>query len=305
VIQQTCPRCGRPARDGFVCHADSLSLAEDLREAAGHAEDAWTVIARQARYGGGSRVGRDQPLPVNLTASADRAAADNTITTWARHIADTRNTERAHGPTCATNCEHRSCDNIRYQQTPTALPEAARWLAGQLGWLRGRPEAAEAFDELHYACQVLVRLVDVPGRGGDRLVGMCDCGRILYAPHGRDIVQCRASNCGASWNVAESQQILRDHLDDRLVAPGEAAHLGAYLDTDRSVKQIHALVTSWGKRQRLEPHGQVLVKHQHGKHCEKGCQQTADAVATYRFGDIVDLMATTPRRSSRAPEMGA
>jgi hypothetical protein len=278
VSANRCTRCGRPTPDGDLCHAEALNLAEALREAAGHADDAWTVIARQTRYGGGLRGNGDQSLPVDFTASAERAAVDNTISTWTRELTT---------------------------QPPTQLHDAMQWLADHANQLRAIPNAAQAFDELHHACQTLRRLVDRPGAAGLRLVGMCDCGRILYAPHGRDIVQCRASNCGATWHVERSQAILRRALDNRLVAPGEAAHLGAYLDTERSVKQIRALVDSWGKRQRLEPHGQVLVKHQHGKGCENGCKQTTDTVTTYRFGDIVDLMATTLRRTSRATEKGA
>jgi hypothetical protein len=299
-----CPRCGRPVRDGYVCHQDAQSLADDLREAAGHAEDAWTVIARQTRYGGGLRGNGDQPLPVDFTASGERAVVDNTITTWARHIADTRNTERAHGPTCATHCEHRSCDAIRYQQTPTALPEAARWLAGQLGWLRARPEAAKAFDELHHACAILRRLVDRPGVAGLRLVGMCDCGRILYAPHGRDVVQCKASNCGATWNVDESQAILRGHLDNRHVTAAEAAHLAGFIDTGRTGNQIRKLINKWAERNQIDTH-QVLVKHQHRDTCEPDCTTASDTIATYRFGDVADRIASTPRRAAQAAGMGA
>jgi hypothetical protein len=278
VTQQACARCGRPTQDGYVCHEDAQSLAEDLREAAGHAEDAWTVISRQTRYGGGLRGNGDQPLPVDFTASAERAAVDHTISTWTRELTT---------------------------QPPAQLHDAMRWLAGHVNQLRAHPDAAQAFDELHHACQTLRRLVDRPGAAGLRLVGMCDCGRILYAPHGRDIVQCRATNCGASWNVDKSQAILRKALDNRHVTAAEAAHLAGFIDTDRTGQQIRKLVNKWAERDQIEVH-EVLVKHQHRETCEPDCTTASDTIATYRFGDIADRLAATPRRTAaQAAEMGA
>ncbi|HXM54570.1 MAG TPA: DUF1922 domain-containing protein, partial [Candidatus Dormibacteraeota bacterium] len=251
------------------------------------------MIARQTRYGGGFRGGHSEPLPVDLFASAAFAPIANTIGGWAR-IA-TEETRRRPcwramaGPLCpptGVRCGHDSCAALRRTTTPPAVALEAAWLAQQIGWLRLHPAAAEAFRELHHACEQLRELCDLPGTRGDRLVGMCDCGRILYAPHGRDVVQCRASNCGATWNVTESQAILRKNLDDRLVTPGEAAHLGGYLDTDRSQKQIRALVDAWARRGQITARGEIP-----GEPDEKG---EPTWVPTYRFGDIAERMAVTP-----------
>lgn len=304
----TCVRCERPT-DGYVCHPDALSLAESLREAAGHAEDAPTVIGRQARYGGGSRGVRDRPLPLDLTAAEDYAAARNTVVTWARHIVENGGPalpahQRAVGPVCHHQCGHVSCRALQRPLPPIPLADATRWLADQLGWLRTRPEAGQAFDELDYACQVLTRLVDRPEPPQLRLVGMCDCGRVIYAPHGRDIVQCRASNCGASWNVTESQDILRQALDNRHVTAAEAAHLAGFIDTDRTGSQIRKLINKWAQRDVLDAHD-VLVKHRHTTECEGDCTTASDTIATYRFGDVADRIASTPRRATQAAEMGA
>ena len=287
-----CVRCGAPT-DATICRAEARTLADELLVAAGHAEDAWTVIARQTRYGAGSRGGRERPLPVDLAASADFDAVENTLTTWFRHVAETR--PPLTGPACM-GCGHDSCEAIRDRQPPATLADATRWLARQIGWLRVRPEAEEAFDELHDACRILARLVDRPGAPGLRLVGMCDCGRILYAPHGRDTVTCKNSTCGASWNVERSQQILRKALDERLVTAGEAAHLGAFLDTDRTQKQIRALVDAWARRRRIEARGEVSEEHRHRPDCETECELLLDWIPTYRFGDIAARMAVTPRR---------
>lgn len=309
-VTAQCVRCGRPLTDAAnICRPEAQELADALLAAAGHAEDAETVIARQTRYSGAARATRERPLPVDLTAASRYAIAENTIGTWAQHVVEERGTELpARRPTLGPLCElplgcgHDSCEAIQRRIPPARLADAALWLAGQIDWLRKRPEADEAFDELHDACGVLARLVDRPGGAGMRLVGMCDCGKILYAPHGRDVVQCKASNCGASWNVTESQQILRDALDERLVTGAEAAHLGAWLDTDRTQKQLRALVDVWARRRVLTAHGEVAEPHRPRATCEEACELIWDWIPTYRFGDIAARIATTPRRAARAAE---
>lgn len=297
-----CVRCGRPLSDAaFVCHADAQKLAETLLAAAGHAEDAWTVIARQARYGAGSRGGSDGGLPANLRASREYLHADVTAAGWARILVEEgyasppprwrpavgplcpprRPGHEPPGPGHGWRCEHGSCTAIRDRTPPAQLAQALGWLAAHTEQLRHHPAAAEAFRDLHLTAQALERLVDRPA-GGDRLVGMCDCGKILYAPHGRDVVRCRA--CGAKWNVTESQEILLGHLDGKLVTVPEALDMAGWLDTDRTREQIRKLVTKWIGHGLLVAHGQVAGGD--------------DAQwPTYRFGEIRLRLAETPRRN--------
>lgn len=281
-----CVVCGRPTADGYVCHADALSLAETLQDAAGHAEDAETVIARQARYGGGSRGGSDEPLPVDLTASTRLAAISDTITGWARHILEERDIDLPSwtplaGPPCPAGwCRHDSCRTIRSGREPvSALALAAGWLATQTSWLRKRPEAKEAFRELDDACADLARLVDRPA--DKDLVGMCDCGKVLYANRGKTVVTCPVPTCKLTWDVGKSRDILRRSLDDKLVVLAEAARLAAYLDGDRTQDNIRKLLDKRVKAGRLTAHGEV------------------DGEDTYRFGEIMVLLATIPKRERR------
>lgn len=291
-----CVRCRRPMPDtAYVCAADARSLAEALTAAAGHAEDAWTVIARQARYGAGSRGGRDEPLPVDLTASAQLAAVENTIGTWARHVLEESRWQPVAGPRCpvGAQCSHGSCAEIRRPWPMANLGAAAGWLAAHVHWLRMRPEAAEAFGQLTDACTQLERLVDRPS-SGHRLVGMCDCGKILYAPHGRDVVQCKA--CGAKWNVTESQGILLRHLDGKLVTVPEALDMAGWLDVDRTREQIRKLVTGWAKTGQIAAHGQVFRDPTEAE-IRADPEAYPVAVPTYRFGEIRAKLAATPRRN--------
>lgn len=323
----TCGVCGKPLADGaYVCTADALSLAQRLREAAGHAEDAWTVIARQARYGaaGGGRKAEPEPvavaedlrrnpvttfgwaasierppagglrpgeIPPDLSASAVLADVGNVVTTWARHVCEQRGTELPvrrprHGPVCADACAHGSCAGIRRRRPPSDLGEAAAWLATQVGWLRSRPEAVEAWDELHDACARLARLVDRPA-GPGRLIGVCDCGAILYAKDGRTVVQCRNKLCQMTWHVERSREILQAALREKLFTAAEAAHLAASWD-ERGSEQIRKLINSWVSRDRITARGWIA-----GNTGEDEARWP-----TYRFGDILDLLEqATPRRT--------
>lgn len=301
MTQQQCVTgCGRPAPDGPACTTCARQLADTLRNAAGHAEDAWTVIARQTRYStaGGTRTPepepagvaadlrrnrvtefgwaasverpvagglRPEPVPADLGALDRLHAAENTITTWARIL----------GADVA------------------GLSAACMWLAEHVAELQHHPAAGEAFGQLHAACAQLERLVDRPP-GGHRLVGMCDCGRTLYAPHGRDVVQCKP--CGAKWNVTESQAILLKHLDGRLVTVPEALDMAGWLDTDRTREQIRKLITGWTKRGQLAAHG-TIWRDPTDAETRTDPEAYQVAVPLYRFGEIRARLADTPRRN--------
>jgi hypothetical protein len=317
-VSTPCARCDKPT-DAAVCHRCATSLAQALTEAAGHAEDVWTVLARQTRYGtgGGARkpepepagvdlderrnrvtefgwaasmerppVGalRSGPIPPDLDAGASLEEIADTVLGVAWDVCAARGIELSarrplYGPVCEVGrgCPHQSCASIWHRRPPSQLAEALAWLATQTAWLRVRPDAEQAFDRLHEACDDLRRLVDRPA--DDVLVGMCDCGRTLYAPPWRPIVTCKP--CGLHWDVAESRRILRDNIDDQLMTATEAARIAVRLtDGDRSTEQVRNLISLWAHR------GQLAVKGE------------LDGKATYRFGDVVDRLAGASRRGA-------
>ncbi len=312
----TCPCCGAPVTDAYVDQRCARKLAQTLREAAGHAEDAWTVIAGLTRYGPRARGGGGETATPNLKASTDYGKASNTIGEWAQRTLDQTNAPEPEpwrptaGPPCRPRrpadgppapgkpwllCDHPSCATIR-QPRPSATAEACTWLAEQVEHLRKHPEAGRAFRELTAACAQLEHLVDKPPTGR-RLVGMCDCGQILYAPADRAVVQCkgRPRSCGATWDVERSQDILMDHLDQQLVTAAEAAHLAGWLDTDRTQEQIRKLVNKWAVRGQLAAHGHIW---RDPTPAELDADPEAGPVAMprFRFGEIRARIAATPRR---------
>lgn len=307
----TCVRCGRPT-DAVACHHCAHDLTQALTEAAGHAEDAWTVLARQTRYGTGSRGGNSESLPVDLTASTRYAGVSLAVGGWMRALIEEGYTAEPEpwrpieGPLCppvrpgdelrqGNRCKHPSCAGLRDQEAPSALAEACGWLAGHAQALRKHPDAGAAFKELHDACAQLERLVDRPA---DKvLVGVCDCGRVLYASLGRQVIRCPERTCGATWNVADGLEILRRHLNDKLFTEAEAARLAVRLDGgDRSTDQIRRLIGMWAARGQIGTRGQVWREPNTGE-LERDPNHGPVAVPTYRFGDVADRLARTPRRN--------
>jgi hypothetical protein len=240
----------------------------------------------------------------NFTASKVYGRFRAAIGTWERDLVETGRARppapwRPHlGPLCAparpgdeprdgNRCGHESCARIR-EERPSALAHTVLWLAEQVGELRKHPAAVEAFAELHAACAELASIVDRPA--DDELVGVCDCGKILYAVHGRTYVRCPAVTCKLTWHVERSRDILRRHLGDKLVTLPEAARLAAYLDPDRTLDGIRKLIAA--RIDQLVPHGQLAD--------EDGAEPA------YLFGDVVALLAGIQKRKRReAAEMGA
>ena len=259
------PICPRPRHaertrlihdQGYVCDDCGERLTEDLRLTAKIANESSVTIARLDRLGAsGRRTDPAPPLPVNLAAIQDYDDVVNTVTTWARHVGEERGLGLPYGG-----------------RRPLAV--AADWLASpqwrHVEWLRHRPEAEEAFDELAYACGLLERSV---GRPPDRvLVGRCGCGEYLYALARADQVACRG--CGTTYNVEATRQLMRDELDDMLFTAAEIATLAAYLGLADRRDSARKLINKWSER------GLVVIHAYQGE-------------AAYRFGEVVDRLVAS------------
>lgn len=253
----TCAICSRPVVDqSYCCDRCASKTVTELESVAKVAGEAMTTIAKQARMGsGGRRTDPDVPLPYNPDAASDHDAAINTLTTWARHVNEEsgralplfrtapcthpscadRRANRVHGPRCAGEpVEH-----------PTAV--IARWLAGQIDWIRHRPEAAQAFDELGDACRVLVRVVDRPA--DHWYAGRCDCGQDLHPVAGAKAIRCR--ECGVVHDLEARKAWLLDQAEDVLaIANWCAATLNRL-----GVPTTASTIRTWAERSRLASHG--------------------------------------------------
>jgi transposase len=231
----------------YVCPACGRGLERDLRELAELADD---TPARAAQYGVGARSGGEQPLPFNPDASDRLAAIASTVTTWCRHVAETRGRSLPSGG-----------------NRPTAV--AAAWLGrhDNVEWLRHRQEAERAFAELTDACRDLRRLVD--RKATRRYLGPCgapqfieagddddEVGRVVYEIEGppctgdvyvREHATTGACDtCGGVVDAAERRmwldETVRGHAF-RIVQIADA--FGIKANT----------ISQWVARGRLVPHG--------------------------------------------------
>lgn len=269
TMQPVCDLCGN-STDGYVCQRCSDETRRYLQHVVDLAGEVETNVARLARYatrGGHRAVDVDEqagerqpnglrptPLPVDLNASARAATAFNTVVTWARLVGE----ERGRLVPAVLAGEH-------------AAAVAARFLLGELDWVRHQQFADEANTQLRAAGATVKRIVDRPP--DEELVGVCDCGAYLYVRRGRSAVTCV---CGLAWDVKESRQSLMDALRDRLVTVAEAATLGVLAFPDLQRDKVRKLVQSWVRTDR--------PNHLIG-------QVSADG-QRYPFGEILDRLST-------------
>lgn len=165
----------------------------------------------------------EEPLIIDPAAIDTKDAVWSTLTTWARHVAETRSVEVA--------------------GTPMAF------LARQADWLMHRREAEEALDELASACHLAEALVDNHGTGL-AFCGTCDvCGRDMLAPAGSSQAYCRP--CRLVYSMDGRRAWLLDQLDSQLAG---AADLARALST-AGVEVKAATIRKWAERGRLVSRG--------------------------------------------------
>jgi hypothetical protein len=87
-----CVRCARPLADGaYVCDRCASQTAQKLAEIAdlsGPSRDTAYGLSRRSSGGGSGKPG--SRLPLDLTAMAKLDGVQAALTTWVRHICETR-----------------------------------------------------------------------------------------------------------------------------------------------------------------------------------------------------------------------
>lgn len=259
MIRPTCPRCARPLPDtAYVDRECERGLGRDLLRLAELLDgDVLATVARLDRHGsGGGRSSEGSPLPVNLDASARAVAAAAVVLEVAGRVSLERGVPLpaswpAVGPLCrhGIGCRHRSCYEIRHRYMPAPAVAAARWLVGQLGWVRYREWGPAAFDRLARAAASLVRVVDSPPERIYR--GPCEqliedgwCDGELYSRAGADRVRC--PKCGTEHLVDARARWLASLVRERSYTAADiAAAYPIRADTIRV----------WAHRGRIVAHG--------------------------------------------------
>jgi hypothetical protein len=250
-VTQLCVLCDYPIIDtAYACKADGDRVAKHLLEGGELYNELEIAITRQDRFGDRIRSGTSEaPLLFNASASENRSVIDNTIITWSRHI--TEQTGRT---------------------LPKHVGECMRWLAKeeQIRWLRYRAEVAEAFDELDYAAQLVIRTIDAPASRWYAGPCGCDgCEADLYGRAGAKTLHCR--DCGAQAHADDRRQWLLRQADNTL---GTAAELARFVTAMRSELVTSAQVRGLAHRGRITAHGTDRLGR-----------------PTYRVGDVLAVLA--------------
>ncbi len=243
-----CVLCDHPILDtAYCCKLCGDRTAKNLLAGAELYMEMDVAIARLVRFGDPMGRGRsEQPLPFDWDKSVDRETVNNAVTTWVRHIvAETG------------------------AWTPTNVGELMRWLADpkQIDWLRYRPEAAEALDELDYAARLVVRCIDAPSDrwyAGPCKVGNCE--EDLYGRPGAATIRCK--ECGSQHDATARRDWLLKQAEDMLATATEVARLATAMRREHvTPSQVRGLA----HRGRIEAKGMDRQQRH----------------PTYRVGDVL------------------
>lgn len=246
-----CVRCARPVADtGYCCHGCATGLSVALLKGGLLISELDTTIARLGVTSDSGQSSAETPMPFDWDAADAAWAIRNTLTTWARHI---------------------------HEASGRPLPPdrgvlLCAWLAEQVDWLRVRPEAEQAFDELHGAMRLLRNTIDTHAERW--YAGICGaplqdgyCERDLYAGSGAGWVTCTA--CGASFDAQDRKTVLLNSVRDHLTyAETIARALSAW-----GWKITSSQIRGYAHRHRLLPHGSDEASR-----------------PLYRVGDVIELL---------------
>jgi hypothetical protein len=182
-VTVTCQSCTRPVGDAFLCGGCTAQLKATLDSLPDLAAELDTTITRQAvtTQRGGPRAA-EKPLPFNAAASEAAWVLRNTLSGWARVIAEEvlAGAENGLGTINGAIRSPRKGDAVTTAQI-------ALWLSAHLEQLRHHQAAGEAHDEIRGAAQAAQRAIDHPRNRHQFPVGPCpDCGAHLTAYLRRD-----------------------------------------------------------------------------------------------------------------------
>lgn len=146
------------------------------------------------------------------------------------------------------------------QLTATTIRGAAAWLAKEPKLLAAHPDVATFADQLHKVVRSVKKVIDRDpekvflGQCGGQVTaegGATMCEADIYAPPGRDVVQCQA--CGAVWDVRWRRDRLLSAVDDQLATPPEIARALSKLGQPVTVNVIYGHIHR-GNLTRHPPH---------------------------------------------------
>ncbi|GAA2681787.1 hypothetical protein [Actinoplanes palleronii] len=282
-VDEHCGGClPRTAEEGYVCDTSIARAVSQLALIVDLAPDARAVAAglvRRGAGGGGGKPGSRPPLNDGATDALD--AIQNTLTTLAREIAETRGLQSPsalHGGPGVTD----------------PLAKAASWLSDQMRWLRhalddqGGPYAVTAFAEIADSAARMRGIVNGPT--AQAYLGPCGestqvetttysdteptymdgapCEGDVYGYRGARLGTCRT--CGTTVDQDERRAWLDAQTRDRTYRASEIEH--AYKVKAHTIRM-------WAARGLIHEHDRDLLGR-----------------PRYLLGDVLDLAALMAKR---------
>ncbi|KZM70770.1 hypothetical protein [Nocardia terpenica] len=197
-------RCARPCAE-FLCASCAEELAAALDGVPWLLDELAVTELRQDRVSRGLRSGSRPvaPLPFHPAAAELHATLTNGITTWARHLAESRGIA---GPVGDGS-------------------DAARWLADNIMAVRLDEAAGQIHAEITHAVHAALVVINPPPQLVYRgpcptIIGQAsshrprECERPLYAEAGELFVNCPA--CGVRHDVVRLEQQLLARIGGRM-----------------------------------------------------------------------------------------
>lgn len=217
---------------------DEQPMKDVVDRRPGLCEELDVTLARLDKIGStpGMRVTGEgeRAFPFSPPASLVRGTLDNTISTWARDVAETY---------------------PHLTLTSSSTPEAAAWMANVAGLLAEHPAANEMYDQITYAVDQVKATID---RFAEKIrLGPCGavyegivCEEDLYGSKDKDTVRCKT--CGSEHDAAARWESIRASVRESLATAAEIAGAAVTIYGQKlNVKTIR----TWANRCRIETHG--------------------------------------------------
>jgi len=276
VTATVCRVCGGNAHGGFACKACVRHLERTIGDMPALLAELEATISRQSHTYRAARAENEAEQPVrygprtrprvDIEAVETRWDVQNTLTTWARHLAGSRGDK---GPTFAIRTRrrrlrvHRNRMEVWYELGPWRenLDLLVGWLLTNIDSVRFDEAADQIIDEIGYARRQLEAAID---RSPERYyAGPCQtehadscCVRDLYWRHDGSLV-CDGhrgdhSGCRTEHSVSERQEWLRDRVAEQLWTLDDALDALALW---RLQVPPRGVIGQWVRSGRLPVHG--------------------------------------------------
>ena len=307
MTTSTCHMCPARTTDGLALCARCIKT---LHHALTNISANYADLDR-AGTGAVRRRGTGVSDPTGATASGIRmdpiSAADldatNTLTTWARVLSDDR-PQAGPPPRTVPELATWLSDHLRSIVTLSWAAEMTRDLLGVERLLKDVAEKIHAGNYLGICGHVLQPETvhdarscgcschlteppfgcDVPGgcHPDEPVVPAVTCTAVLYGFGGSGTVTC--PECGTAYDAPARRRQLVRAAEDELLPVAGIARLAAVFSGEANVGRVEERINKWAQRGKVEVADVRTIDGRPRK--------------VYRVGDVLDLLANTPDRTS-------